>query len=204
MPDSAIFLSASVPDPLRAPAYFNTADPMAIGAAVSALVYVTLGRRLLVWGGHPAITPMIWAAANDMNVDYGAWVHLYQSLFFKDEFPVENAQFKNVTYVDAVPNDRAASLLNMRQRMLGEHPYQAGVFVGGMEGTEEEFALFRQLHPAALVLPFASTGAAARSLYNSIPNLTGELLTSVDYVGILHRQLGIPPSHHRQLTTPDP
>jgi hypothetical protein len=65
----AIFLSASVPDPNRSSKYFSTADPLAIGAAVSGLVYVTLGRRLLVWGGHPAITPMIWAAADDMGVD---------------------------------------------------------------------------------------------------------------------------------------
>ena len=101
MPNSAIFLSASVPDPRRSPKYFSTADPIAIGAAVSALVYVTLGRRLLVWGGHPAITPMIWAAAEDMGVDYAAWVHLYQSRLFQDEFPAENARFQNVTYIDA-------------------------------------------------------------------------------------------------------
>src|SRR5258705_4522652 len=49
-------------------------------SADAKLTVPTLGRRLLVWGGHPAITPMIWAAANDMGVDYGAWVHLYQSL----------------------------------------------------------------------------------------------------------------------------
>lgn len=61
----AIFLSAGVPDPRRGPEYAATADTVAITAAVSALVYVTLGRRPLIWGGHPAITPMIWVIAED-------------------------------------------------------------------------------------------------------------------------------------------
>jgi hypothetical protein len=98
-------------------------DPIAIGAAVSALVYVTLGRRLLVWGGHPAITPMIWAAAEDMGIDYGAWVHLYQSLLYEDDFPAENARFQNVTYIDAVAGERDPSLAEMRRRMLGDFQY---------------------------------------------------------------------------------
>jgi hypothetical protein len=39
----AIFLSAGVPDPKRGPDYAKTADTVAITAAVSALVHVTLG-----------------------------------------------------------------------------------------------------------------------------------------------------------------
>ncbi len=199
MPDAAIFLSASVPDPNRSPKYFSTADPLAIGAAVSGLVYVTLGRRLLVWGGHPAITPMIWAAASDIGVDYGAWVHLYQSLLFKDDFPAENTRFQNVSYVGAVSNDRSASLAEMRRRMLNDYQYQAGVFIGGMEGIEEEFALFRQVHPTAPILPIASTGGAALLIYQHTTGLPADLLSSLDYVGIIHRELKIPPTAHRQL-----
>jgi hypothetical protein len=82
----SIFLSAGVPDPKRGPEYAASADTVAIASAVSALVYVTLGRRVLVWGGQPAITPMIWIVAQDIGVDYGRWVHLYQSRYFKDEF----------------------------------------------------------------------------------------------------------------------
>ena len=51
----AIFLSAGVPDPKRGPDYAKTADTVAITAAVSALVHVTLGRRLLVWGANPRL-----------------------------------------------------------------------------------------------------------------------------------------------------
>lgn len=67
---NAVFLSAGIPDPKRGPEYAATADTVAIAAAVSALVHVTLGRRLLVWGGQPAITPMIWIVAQDIGVDY--------------------------------------------------------------------------------------------------------------------------------------
>jgi hypothetical protein len=201
----AIFLSASVPDPNRSSKYFSTADPLAIGAAVSGLVYVTLGRRLLVWGGHPAITPMIWAAADDMGVDYGVWVHLYQSLLFKDEFPAENARFKNVTYIDPIANDRSASLLAMRRQMLSDYHYEAGVFIGGMEGVEEEFALFRQRYPKADILPIASTGGAALLIYQGNTGLPSDLLSSLDYVGIIHRELKIRPSERRQLiSSPGP
>ena len=38
--------------------------------------------------------------------------------------------------------------------------------MGGMEGVEQEYELFIKHHPTALVLPIASTGAAARVLYN--------------------------------------
>jgi hypothetical protein len=199
MPDLAIFLSASVPDPNGAPKYFRTADPLAIGAAVSGLVYITLGRRLSVWGGHPAITPMIWAAANDIGVDYATWVHLYQSRFFEDDFPAENAHFQNVTYVDAIANDRNASLIEMRQRMLKDYQYQAGVFIGGMKGIEDEFDLFRQLHPTATIVPIASTGGAALLIYQHTASLPVDLIGSLDYVGILHRELKISPTEHRQL-----
>ena len=39
----AIFLSASVPDPKRAPQYAATADTVAIASAVNSLAHVTLG-----------------------------------------------------------------------------------------------------------------------------------------------------------------
>jgi hypothetical protein len=198
MPSPAIFLSASVPDPKRASKYFETADPLAIAAAVAALVYVTLGRRLLVWGGHPAITPMVWAAANDLGVEYGSWVRLYQSLRYKDEFPAENSRFQNVTYIDAIDDDRDASLLAMRHRMLRDFRYEAGVFIGGMEGVEEEFALFRERYPRAPILPVASTGGAARMLFEGIPDLPEELGRSLDYVGLMHRLLKIRPIEPRR------
>ena len=96
--EDAIFLSASVPDPKREPEFAATSNSVAITSAVRALVHVTLGRRVLVWGGHPAITPMIKVVAEEMDVDYGKWVKLYQSLYFRDQFPQDNEQFENVNW----------------------------------------------------------------------------------------------------------
>lgn len=197
MVEDAIFLSASIPDPRRNPRYAKTSDPIAIGAAVAGLLYVTLGRRLLVWGGHPAITPMVWAAAEDIGVEYGSWVQLYQSCFFQEDFPRENAQFQNVTYVDAVPNDRDASLAAMRRRMVGDHQLLSAVFIGGMEGVEAEFELVRELHPTAPTFAIDTTGGAALVLRNRYPDQLPDLSSSIDYIGMFHRLLDVPTTEGR-------
>jgi hypothetical protein len=191
MATNAIFLSASVPDPKRGPQYANTADAVAITAAVSALVYVTLGRRQLVWGGHPAITPMIWVVAADMNVDYASWVTLYQSRYFEDDFPEENARFKNVTYIEDVKKDREMSLRAMRERMFKDHQFTAAVFIGGMRGIVDEFELFRELQPNACLLPVSSTGGAALELRGRLEPLRSDLMDDLDYVALFHRNLQI-------------
>lgn len=192
-----IFLSASVPDPKRAPQYAATADTVAINAAVSALVYVTLGRRPLVWGGHPAITPMILMAAEDVNVDYGRWVRLYQSDYFKDEFPEDNERFQNVTFTADVEGDREKSLKLMRQRMFSEHSFAAAVFIGGMGGIVDEFELFTQAQPEAMVVPVISTGGAVLEVAGQLGELSPELVDDRDYVALFHRQLCISPREER-------
>ena len=54
-----IFLSASIPVKDRNPKYFTTVDVLAIREAIRALVTVVLPKTILVWGGHPAIIPII-------------------------------------------------------------------------------------------------------------------------------------------------
>ena len=187
----AIFLSASVPDPKRGPEYATTADTVAISSAVSALVNVTLGRRLLVWGGHPAITPMIWVVAEDIGVEYGSWVRLYQSRYFSDEFPEDNERFQNVTYTDNIENDRDKSLLVMRERMLSDYCFKAAVFIGGMGGIVQEFDLFRRLQPDAAIVPIVSTGGAVLDVANRLPKVSQDLTTDLDYVAVFYRHLEV-------------
>lgn len=186
----AIFLSAGIPDPKRGPEYAATADTVAIAAAVSSLVHVVLGRRRLVWGGHPAITPIVWAMSEELGVEYGQWVSLYQSTFWKDEFPEDNDKFGNVTYVDAVDNDLNGSIAAMRDRMLSEHDFTAAVFIGGMKGIVDEYELFSKLHPRAAVVPVISTGGAAIEVGKVVPR-SPDLETDMDYVGVFHRHLDI-------------
>ena len=83
---NAIFLSASVPVIGRG-TYFQTADPFLIQLAVRELMTLALGRRRIIWGGHPAITPMVWAVCEDLGVNYSDAVVLYQSRFFEELFP---------------------------------------------------------------------------------------------------------------------
>jgi hypothetical protein len=187
----AIFLSAGVPDPKRGPQYAATADTVAITAAVSALVHVTLGRRLLVWGGQPAITPMIWVVAQDVGVDYGRWVRLYQSRHFKDEFPEDNQRFQNVTFTDEVERDREKSLRAMRERMFSDHRFKAAVFIGGMGGIVQEYELFRRLQPDAAVVPVISTGGATLDVAAQAGPLSADLADDLDYVALFHRHLEI-------------
>lgn len=187
----AIFLSAGVPDPKRGPQYAASADTVAITAAVSALVHVTLGRRLLVWGGHPAITPMIWVVAQDVGVDYGRWVRLYQSRHFKDEFPEDNEQFQNVTFTDEVEQDREKSLLSMRERMFTENTFKAAIFIGGMGGIIQEYKLFKNHQPDAAIVPVLSTGGATLDVGALAGPLSGDLADDLDYVALFHRHLGI-------------
>lgn len=188
---NAIFLSAGVPDPRRGPEFAATADTVAITAAVSALVHVVLGRRLLIWGGQPAITPMIWVVAESLGVDYGAWVRLYQSQHFRDEFPEDNERFRNVIYTDDVSNDREQSLLHMRQRIFMENDFEAAVFIGGMGGIVDEYTLIQQLQPSISVIPVVTTGGAVLKIAEQMPSLEDDLVNDLDYVSLLHRHLRI-------------
>jgi SLOG cluster3 family len=192
----AIFLSASVPT-TREPEYLTSADTVAIAAAVAALVYVVLGRRPLVWGGHPAITPMVWAVAEELRVDYGNWVRLYQSRFFEDDFPEDNARFDNVTYTAPVLDSRDLSLLSMREQMFRDHEFSAAVFIGGMSGVVKEFELFRVAQPKASLVPVASTGGASLSVARLIA-AEADVFDDLDYVPLFHAKLGIPVEERRR------
>lgn len=196
--EAAVFLSAGVPDP-AAPHFIGEGDVVAISAAVAALLEVTLGRRKLVWGGHPAITPMVWAFAESMGVDYGEWVLLYQSLRFEDEFPEETALFNNVVFTERVGDDIGANLAVMRGLMIEENHFEAAVFIGGMQGIVDEYHIFSERAPNAIILPVASTGGGARVLNKMLggdPALTGNL----DYVQLLYERLSIDPNERRYAT----
>ena len=149
----------------RDPQYIETADIIAIRDAVIALTTVVLPRYRLIWGGHPSITPLIYHVMEKLNLNIQEHVTLYQSRFFEKYFPKDNNKFKNIVLTDIV-DDRENSLLHMRSRMLGESEFAAGIFIGGMEGVEEEYNMFIEKHPKALVLPIASTGAGAKKIYD--------------------------------------
>jgi len=184
---TAIFLSASVPVVDRG-VFHESADPFLIQTAVREFVIAVIGDRQIVWGGHPAITPMIWTICQDLQIDYSNAVVLYQSRFFEDDFPEENKHFKNVIYIDAVRGNREASLKRLREAMLSRKDLDAAVFIGGMEGVEAEYSLFRQFHPNEKVLLVASPGGAARLLAAEV-GLEESALQDVDFAALFYREL---------------
>ena len=162
-----IFLSASIPDPKRNEKYFNSADIIAIRDAVRALATIVIPKSYLVWGGHPAITPLIRYVMSTMEFNVQNHITLYQTDFFRDIFPIDNEYFENVVYTSKMI-DRDSSLLEMRTKMFNDNLFKAGIFIGGMEGVEIEYEMFKSIHPSAKVFPVASTGAAAKFIYEGM------------------------------------
>jgi hypothetical protein len=189
---SAIFLSASVPIVGRGN-YHETSDPFLIQCAVREFVMAVIRNRKIVWGGHPAITPMIWTICQDLNIDYSNSVVLYQSRFFEDRFPEENKRFGNVVFIDAVPGDREASLLLMREAMLSRQDLKAAVFIGGMEGVEAEYDMFRRFHPDGKTLLVPATGGATLQLSERIGGFEEADLRNVDFARLFHAELPMLP-----------
>lgn len=163
-----IFLSASIPLPERDAKYFQTADVIAIRDAVIALTTVVLPQHRIIWGGHPSITPLIYYVMEKLGLNIQEHVYLYQSKFFEKFFLEDNNKFNNVILTDIIDDDREKSLQHMRERMLKEHNYAAAVFIGGMDGLEIEYKMFKEIHPKALILPIASTGAATKIVFDNL------------------------------------
>jgi hypothetical protein len=186
-----IFLSASIPLPEDDARYLDTADIIAIRDSIRALVSVVAPAGQIVFGGHPAITPLIRLLVRNMTPDVNQHIILYQSAFFRRDFPPETAEFERVRIIEAVDNDEAASLMRMREAMIGGHQYDAGVFLGGMNGVEREFAIFRRMHPNIPAYPIASTGAAARILFDEFARDRVELLTDLRYLSLFRSLFNI-------------
>ena len=185
-----IFLSASIPLPERDEKYIGTEDIIAIRDAVIALTTVVLPHHRLIWGGHPSITPLIYYVMERLNLNIQEHITLYQSIFFEETFPKDNNNFKNIVFTDIIDNDIEKSLLHMRNRMLDESEFSAGIFIGGMKGVEEEFDMFVEKYPNALVLPIASTGAAAKMIYDKkLSDKNERLLKDYAYMSLFQELL---------------
>lgn len=193
----AIFLSACIPVTNRG-TYHETANPFLIQCAVRELVIAVIRQHKIIWGGHPAITPMLWSICEDLGVDYADAVVLYQSQFFEDVYPEENHKFRNVIYTDAVSENREASLLHMRKQMLSREDLTGAVFIGGMEGVETEHEIFKYYHPHASVLPVPSPGGAALTLALDHGYGTHMDLDDIDFARLFHTHFAYNVNHLTQ------
>jgi hypothetical protein len=134
---------------------------------------------------------MIWAICQDLNIKYADSVVLYQSTFFEEQFPQENKYFGNVVFIDAVQGDREKSLLKLREAMLSRQDLEAGVFIGGMEGVEAEYALFKRFHPDKKALLVPAPGGAALQLAQRFGGFDEASLRDVNFARLFHAELSV-------------
>ena len=180
-----LFLSASIPIEGRANGkYLKTADVIAIRDSVIALVSVALPRYHLIWGGHPSITPLITNVLKHSDKEVNKCVTVYQSGYFVKVFPEENKDVEHIVVTENL-EEKEASLNLMRRKMIVENDFAVGVFIGGMDGVEDEYRLFVESHPNARALILGSTGGAALSLYETnAESKDKRLLTDMAYVSL--------------------
>ncbi|MCF5199889.1 MULTISPECIES: hypothetical protein [Pseudomonas syringae group] len=185
---SSIFLSASVPD-IDSP-YYKRCDPVLIQAALRSFLFTVIGRKHLVFGGHPSISPLILAICEDLGITNQNAVTIFQSKHFSGVIPEDNRKFANFIETP-VGNDLDQSLSIMRKQMFTNYRYDAAVFIGGKEGIVTEYEIFKRLCPNAKILALKSPGGAAAEIQKMPANEDDELL---DYVRVFSSGLEL---HHK-------
>ncbi len=184
-----VFLSASVPNEERAEHYNRIEDAaFEIEQAVISLaraVFSEGGR--LVFGGHPAISPLVAMVvgeyreprfAESAEERRNALVEIYQSRAFEGYLPDDTLLmyrlgYASIHWVDAVNNEHfdpqaleadvqcRSSLKRMRETILDTARPDAMVCIGGMEGVEDEVALALQRERTFPIYVLERTGGAA-------------------------------------------
>lgn len=179
-----VFLSASVPN-----VGDGNYDYLRIHDIVVTLTYEIIKRGgTLVFGGHPTITPIIQNVMEIMGFDRQSGIYpdirLYQSKYFKEEYPLEVKLFPEKLLqeteirgenIESGENSKQASLKYMRTRMIIDDgiKFTSAIFLGGKykitpkdSGVWEEYEIFKMHHKNARCLFFENTGNVPKSLKN--------------------------------------
>lgn len=190
--ERTVFLSASVPSPERAERYRRIEDAhLEIEEAVVSLARAVFAEGgTLVFGGHPAISPLVAMVAGEyirprfvegVGEEVSTPIHIYQSRAFEGYLPDETlmmfrAGYATLHWTEAMDGERfdpeaprdqpfcPKSLRHMREQMIEETAPIAMVCIGGMEGVEREAEIFRELRQGAPIYVFGGTGGAAALL----------------------------------------
>jgi hypothetical protein len=161
---ASVFLSASFPSDDERGRRFP-ADPGLISDAVAAVSTAILrsGGRL-VSGGHPTITPLLLFSCREN--DWRDRIEIYQSEMYRNVIPAETWRIAGEGYAalhfTQASGDDSADRTTMRRQMLDETHPRCAVFIGGMEGIEEEWRLAKER--AIPCLPVPAAGGAAATL----------------------------------------
>lgn len=141
----------------------------------------------LVFGGHPAISPLVAMVAGEYREPRYAEsreekpsvpILIFQSRAFEGFLPSDTLLmyqlgYATITWIDAAENEKfdptieykqppcPESLRIMREAMIGWTKPEAMVCIGGMEGVEREAEIFRQLRAEAPIYVLERTGGAS-------------------------------------------
>jgi hypothetical protein len=86
-----------------------------------------------------------------------------------------------VEHIDNVVRPYVENFGQKRDARVQTLEFSAAVFIGGMEGVQREFHIFRSFHPDAPTFPIVSTGSACKSLLGEVRgNLDPELVTRLE------------------------
>lgn len=157
-----IFLSASIPLPDRE--FQDDVELKRIRDAILALVTVCRDQeRMLVFGGHPAISPLVHHAANSLAIINQ--ITIYQSELYKDRMPQSAKEFPQLEWTEAGQDDKSSQSI-MRDAMINPERWQFthAVFIGGMNGIFDEAIRFHKNYPEKPMIPLQYTGGATRHL----------------------------------------
>lgn len=184
-----IFLSASVPIESRRDEFSGPIDVLAIRDAIVAFTKVCVENELpFYFGGHPAITPLVYKVARQYT-DVQPLIKIYQSSYFKGQTPKEVEFFDNICWTEIVNGNMKESVEAMRIKMFKDNPTECAVFIGGMKGIIDEVNKIRDIYPLVKILPIASTGGASFDLYHNMNLSDEELLKSLAYVSLFRDKL---------------
>jgi hypothetical protein len=162
----------------------------------------------LIFGGHPTISPLVAMVATEYSLAQevenvnrndkdGKRISIFQSKAYAAVSPKETTSlfdlgYSNIIWTDATNGEEFnpeiqktaqchKSLEFMRREMMKEK-IDALVCIGGMEGVELEFTLFREIHPTKPIFILKSTGGASKILADEYSNSNVvKILDDIDY-----------------------
>ena len=166
-----VFLSASFPSGERGKEVWPF-DASAIADAVTAVVRAVLANegKLLI-GGHPTITPLVLMIGKEVGAQKA--VDVFQSKWFRSQIPEETEELGRSgvgtihlpkTIHPPEHESRDESLQRMRKEMLKFGKPVGAVFVGGMSGIWDEYALVANHWDDVPLIPIAGPGGATAFL----------------------------------------
>ena len=208
-----LLLSASVPSDKRDERFTKIKNAqIQIEEAVIGLsrnIFSAGGK--IIFGGHTSISPLVAMVATEYSVNKEIEnskrkereekaINIFQSKAYEAVIPKETTSLFELGYSQIIWTDAKngeefnpkiqktaqchKSLEFMRREMM-KGKIDALVCIGGMEGVELEFAIFRELHPTKPIFILKTTGGACKVLADEYSNInTVRILDDKDYSNI--------------------